>query len=491
MSDVYFTTNPADFSKLEGLYVSERAPTGFIRGADLSTVGIAARCVRGPSAPQLITSGGGFVAMYGEADNAAGLGGAVIGQGWQALLNKPFGSLVIRRVIAADAVIGTHTFSDVTPTAILRVDASSPGAWAAGVTVAIETATDANATHFNVRVSYLGDELLYQNVDFTAGHDNSLALVGTDPTRYVNLVKLADGRPLNAVATALTTGSDGTLVVGDYNAGMNDLAAYPGVSICLVPEAVAGSAATYHSNLVTLAAGVSDRIFLTWAQTHGQSVATEAAQVAAQITTRSDRIVWCYNSPYTLNPKTSAEVQTAPHVWLASILSQTDVDVHAGSFETLAFLAGITRLTATALTRQDLITLKNAGISTIENNTDGPQFRSVVTTSLVSGKTELTRRRMCDFLQLSAASRLRYYVKRKNTATIRAAMAGELTSFSVDLRSRERVVEDFEIDSDSVNTQQQRDQGEEHLLWRVKLIGHILALVLETDISTGTVIERK
>ena len=69
-------------------------------------------------------------------------------------------------------------------------------------------------------------------------------------------------------------------------------------------------------------------------------------------------------------------------------------------------------------------------------------------------------------------------------------MAGELVAFSADLKDQSRIVEDFEVDSESVNTPNQRAQGEEHLLWRVRLIGHILALVLETEIATGTLIER-
>lgn len=511
MGDVYFTTNPAEFSRLPGLYVSERLPAGFIRGVNLGTVALATKCVRGPLDPQIITSSGRFTEIYGERDY--GSGGSVIGQGWLALVNKPFGTLVIRRVAASDAV--KASFTDETAaggggTAVLRIDASSVGAWGNNVQYKISAATDGVANHFNLTVKYLGQQVIYENCDITTGNDNLAAKVGADPARFVDLVKLADGRPVNTAAStdgagadsfrnlgltgvsgfAGVAGSEGTLAVTDYNAGMNDIAVFPNVGVCLVPEIVTGSAATFHSNLVTLAASVSDRIFLTWAQAHGQAVATEAAQVTSQITTRSDRIVWCYNSPYTLDPKTAAEVQTAPHVWMASILSQIDVDVHAGAFETVAYLAGITRVTNNALTRPDLITLQDAGICQLERTSDGFQFRSAVTTDLTDGKTELARRRACDFLQLSAASRLRYYVKRKNTPTNRAAAASELIAFSEDLRSRERVIEDYEIDQESVNNDAQRARGEEHILWRVKLIGHILSLVLETDIGTGTIIER-
>jgi hypothetical protein len=494
MSDVYFTTNPSDFAKLEGLYVSERNPAGFIRGRDLNVIAMATQCVRGPLTPTEITSSGQFTSIFGARDTTAnGTGGTLIGNGWAALLNKPFGKLIVRRVAAAAAVKGTLSRSNVIPTAIVRFDASSVGAWGNNVTIAIEAATDADANHFNVRAAYLGEEQVFQNLDCSGTNDNLTLKLGSNPERWIDAVKLAAGRPINAVAAALASGADGTIAATDYITGMQEIAVYPGAGVCLVPEGVptgSGGIAAYHSALVVLAAATSDRIYLTWGQAHGQTVATEVAQVASQITTRSDRIVYCYNSAYTYDPATGAEIQTAPHVWLASILSQVDVDVHAGSFETLAYLAGISRLTNVALTRAELISLRDAGITTLERNTDGPQFRSAVTTSLISGKTEIARRRECDYLQLSAGDALRYYVKRKNTPETRAGMAGELTAFSNGLKAEGRIIEDFEISSDPVNTAASRARSEEHLLWRVKLLGHILSLVLETEIGTGTVIER-
>lgn len=507
---VIFTSNPSDYQKLEAMYVTERRPPGFIRGADISTVGFATRCVRGPTTPTLITSPGQFLETFGGRDY--GLGGTLIGQGWAALQNKLFGPYVIRRVVASDAVVASFTWETLAGgggTAVLRIDASSAGVWGNDVMFKIHAATDGNANHFNATIKYLGKEVLYENLDITTGNDNLALVIGTGASRYVTMTKLASGRPVNTASgvdgadtslyvnlgetvAAFTSvaGAEGTLVVGDYTAGVTDLAVEPGVSVVLVPEAVAGSAATYHSTLVTLAAQVPDRIFLTWAQAHGQSVSSEIAQVAAQITTRSDRIVWCFNSAYTVDPDTDAEFQQAPHIWLASILSQTDIDVHAGSFDTIALLSGISRLTASSYSNDDLEALKAAGISTLTRVKSGFQYQSCVTTNLNPGLTELTRRRMADFLQLSAAERLQTYVKEKNTATRRAAMLAELTAFSEGLKRQERVVEDYGIDTTTVNTKNQRSQGEEHILWDVDLIDHILALVLETSIKTGAVTVR-
>jgi hypothetical protein len=514
MGDIYYSTNPADYSKLEGLYVNERNPPGFIQGADTSLVGFAGKCVRGPSTPELITSPARFLEVYGGRDRTAnGTGGARVGEIHAALLNKKFGAIVVRRVVAADAVKASFTLETAAGgggVQVLRVDAANPGLWGNDVAVKISDAGDGNANHFRLTVRYLGQETVYDNLDISSTNDNTAVVLGSDVGNLITLAKLAAGRPVNSTAstdgadttsyialgqtgvTAFTgiAGTDGTLAVGDYNNGMNDLAVYPGVSVCLVPEIVAGSAATFHSNLVTLASQVSDRVFLTWSQVHGQSSTTEAAQVATQITTRSDRIWWCFNSPYTIDSDTSAEVQQAPHVWLASILSQISVSVHPGASSTKALLAGIKRVTATSLSRGDLIVLRNAGICALERVDDGFQFRSVVTTDLTPGKTEGKRRRVADYLQISAARRLRSFVKAKNTPVNRSTMAAELTAFSrSEMNPDAGVIEAFEIDQVSVNTPGQRAQGIEKLLWRVKPWDDILFLVFETEIGSGVVVE--
>lgn len=516
MTDIYFSTNPSDYTKLEGLYISERNPPGFIQGADLSVVGLAGKCVRGPLTPQLITSPARFLEVYGGRDRTAlGTGGARVGEVHGALLNKKFGAIVVRRVAAADAVKAAFTWESAAGgggTQLLKIEAANVGLWGNDVAFKISDPSDANVNHFKCTIRYLGKEYVYDNLDISSTNDNLAVVVGTDVGTLVVLTKLAAGRPSNTVAStdgADTTafvllgqtgvagytglaGTDGTLVVGDYNSGMNDLAVYPGVSVCLVPEPVTGSAATFHGNLVTLASQVSDRIFLTWAQAFGQSVSTEAAQIAAQITTRSDRIWWCYNAPWTIDADTKAEIQTAAHVWLASILSQISVGIHAGSAQTQELLAGITRVTQTSLTRADLITLRNAGISTLERLDEGFQFRSVVTSDLTSGKTEGARRRIADFLQLGASKRLRHFVKARNTVPNRATMAAELTAFSRAEQNPETgVIDQFVIDQVSVNTPTQRGQGLEKLLWRVKIVDFILWLVFETEIGSGVVIEQQ
>lgn len=518
-SDVFFTTNPAEFTRLEGLYVSERNPPGFIRGRDLSAVGISGTTVRGPSNVTQITSTARFLEVFGGRDLGNGV---FLNEVWGSLLNKPFGTIYVRRITAAAAVAASLTVEegiDGAGTPVMRIDASSVGDWGNQVDTLIEDASDEDADHFNLRVKYLGVETVYENLNIKTAIDDNLAeVVGSDDARPVTLTKLADGRPANystitetdweaadgpvgsdredwmylgtTIGAAYTTvaGDDDTVASADELAAMGDLAVYEGPSIVFQAGAAVDQNAL-NGEMVSQAALVSDRIFLTWSGTHGQTVSVETANVITDITTRSDRIVWCFNSPYTLDPETGAEIQRPPHEWMASILTQNDVDIHPGAASTAKQMAGVRRLTNEVLTREDLIALREAGVSTLEKLPGMFLFRSARTTSLVAGLEEINRRRSADFLQLSAADRLRYYVKRKNTLEVRAGMAGELTAFSQSLLDQGRIVEAFQIDQESVNTDLQRAQGIEKILWRVRLIGHILHLVLETEIGTGVVIE--
>jgi hypothetical protein len=134
---------------------------------------------------------------------------------------------------------------------------------------------------------------------------------------------------------------------------------------------------------------------------------------------------------------------------MASILSQTDVDINPGASECVPLLAGISRLTlnGTSVNRANLKLAKASGIAVLEKTSDGFQFRSGVTTLLTSGLTEITRRRSTDFLQISAGRRLRAWVKAKNTVLNRGTMLGELTAFSDELRDAGRIVEEL-LDAD-------------------------------------------
>jgi hypothetical protein len=487
-----FITNDSEIPLLEGIYIKERNPPAAIQGAFLGHTAIAATAVRGPVGKIVeCTSPSRVQEVFGGRDR--GTGGAIASNLWQALLNKPFGKVLVARVAAAAAVAATHSFSDVVPTAILKVDAANVGAWGNDISAqVIVPSTDAVSGRFDLLVTYNGASVQYKNLDLTGSNDNTLQVVGNDDANWVKLTKLASGTPIAATAS-LTTGADGSVADSDYTAtgGPMDLIAMAkdvnGVGAGCAFIAEYSSAAT-KTKMQTLAASINDRLLLVSPNDATIGVSAAATEVAGF--TRSDRLVYCFNHPYTQDPSTASEILTDPKAWMASVLSQIDVDIHPGEEDTKPFLAGITRLYNAALQRGDYKTLKAAGICALEKD-DGYSFVSGVTTSLTPGKDQITRRRMTDFLQISSAQALKAQVKKKNTLSRRKAILGLLDGFLGGLEKAERVVDSYVLDDDILNTDTQRGQGIERVLMRVRLINHILELVLETEIGTQVVIKER
>ena len=483
----FFTQNLGEFTRLEGVYIFEKNPPAFVRGVFLGVVGIAGQTLRGPVGyPVEITSEARFAEVFGGRSYTGST--TSVNKVREFLMNKPFGKVVISRVAAAGAAIAEADFTE-TAAVIINVAASSPGAWGNGLTVAVEAASDSNVAHFNLVVNYGGKSTVYKNLDTSAvGNNNLLEVIGTDISNLVVVTKVADGRPDNAVAAALadTAGSDGTVLVTDYTSSggpLDQVGNYPGVSIVAVADGVdVAINAGINSKILLIAQASSDRMFLIWNGSHTASVATVASDVASY---RNDRVVYVYNSTTAFDADLGALVTVPPHSWLASIMSQTDVDVHPGEEGSKSFTGGISGLQNSSLEREDYITLRNAGISSWERDFDGGHLLvSAVTTLLTPGKTEITRRRMADFLIISVARRLRFFSKKKNTVTNRTMMLGEIEAFSDSLQASERVIEAFSVTNIGVNTKESRGQGLECIVWDVRLIGHMLHIVLKATIGT-------
>jgi len=505
MSAPLFTTNDADVTQLEGVYIKETLPPGTVQEVSLNTVGVFGPTLKGPTGvPVLITSEQRFIDVFG----GGYLNGTNINKVWTSILNKGFSSLYVARVFAPAAVKASFTLESAAGgagTQVLRIDASNVGSWGNSLKWKVSAATDAVANHFDLSIkdTLTGKVWLYKNVDIVGG-DNTATLVGTDDARPVDLVKLAATRPNNSSAgvdgadtdgfTSLgqvvagyvsVVGSDGTVADADYfgaGKGLNLLDTLKGVAIVYPAEY---TSANLKAAMKTSAAASSDRMFIMGATDHTTAVATAVTDVA---TYRSDRIVYAYNHVYTIDPVTGTEVLVRPESWMAAVMANTDVDIHVGEHDTKRFLAGITRIYQPSLTRADYVTLRAAGISALEIDLGDPVFVSGVTSDLTPGKTEIARRRMADFLQLSAAYALRFHVKKKNTEARRTAIAATLKGWLSGLQFQGRVVEDYLIDMDILNSPTDRANGIQRILMRVQLVPHMLSVVLTTEIGTGVTI---
>ena len=454
-----FTSNPSEFTRLEGLYIFEQNPPAFVRGISLGTVGVFGRTTKGPvDEPVLITSEARFLEVFGGRDY--GQGGALINTVWRSLLNKPFGALYVVRAANSGDLPASFNAEDTDGGAgaeIAKIEASSVGLWGNSVKFKVEDATDGDSNHWNLTIRYLGADVTYENLDTTTGNDNLVEVIGDNLANNAVVAKLADGRPLNTAAFtgafAAALDSDGFMNLGTTVTGFTSVAGttnalvdadytgtgraidaikeFKGVSIVYCAEDVEARVTTVNTALVTAAASASDRVFCIWSGDHGDSVSDVITYQGTL--NRSDRIIHCFNSPYTLDTEVGALIQTPPVEWMASILSQTDVDIHPGEEATKSFTAGMAKLTLPAATRNDYVLLREAGIAALERD-EGFVFVSGITTDLTPGKTEITRRRSADFLQLSAASRLRFFVKKKNLAATRRIMGGEIVAFSQTLK---------------------------------------------------------
>jgi hypothetical protein len=480
-----FVTSDAETTRLEGLYIKERLPPAEIQGIALNDVCVVSEAIRGPVAKAVLCGSASRVReVFGGRDQ--GSGGTATSPLWKALVNKPWSRLWVIRAAAAAAVAASRNFPNSVPTNIIRVDASSVGAWGNVPTIDIQDATDGNVNHFNLKVSYLGQTFTYKNLDCTAGNNNLLQVIGNDDSNLIVVTKLADGRPSNIAAAALngTAGSDGTIADSDFTAsgkGLNVAAGVQNVGCVFIAERMSTA---LKSAIATLAAASTDRVWLVGPDAETTSKSTAITDVALN---RHDRIVYTWGHGYTLDPEIAAEMLIRPESWLASIFSQTDVDQHVGDEETKNFTKGLIRLYDPSLVRGDFIAFKDAGICALEPTSTGHAFVSGVTTSLTPGKEQIARRRCTDFLHLSLAKALAFFVKKKNTLSRRKTMYGVVRNFLDGLKRAERIVDKFEV-LDTLNTDITRAQGIEKIFIRVRLIPFMLFIVLETEIGEQVVI---
>lgn len=501
-----FTTNDADVTQLEGVYIKETTPPATVAETSLNIVGVYGVTLKGPTGvPTLITSEQRFIDVFG----GGYLAGVNINKVWTSLLNKGFSTLYVTRVFAAAAVKASFTMESASGGAgvtTVRIDASSVGSWGNLLQFKVSAATDAVAAHWNLDIkdTITGKIWHYDNLDNSAATNNLAAKMGTDDARPVDLVALSTTRPSNSVVSTdgadtlgycflgqtvagytSVAGADGSVADGDYfgaGKGLDTLATFKGPAVVYCAEY---TSVTLRAATKVFAAASSDRIFLVGS--NDQTVLTAAAITDVAIN-RSDRMCYTYNHAYTIDPVTGQEVLTRPESWMAAVLANTDVDIHPGEEDTKKFLAGITRLYYPSITRADYVLFRAAGISAMEIDLGSPVFVSAVGTDLTPGRTELARRRMADFLQLSAAYTLRFHVKKKNTEARRTAIAATLKGWLSGLKQQGRVVENFLIDMDILNTPTDRTNGIQRILMRVDLLPHMLSIVLTTEIGTGVTI---
>lgn len=494
-TSIYYSSNPADWTDLEGVYINRKKPEAQVVGADVNTPGLAGACVRGPLVATLVTSPAHFLQLYGGRDY--GGGGAIKGEVWKALMGRKWSwPLAVCRAAAAAAAAAAGNLVD-GGTTIAVGTASSKGAWAnnasgTGVSLAVVNATDGDATHWDCLVKYLGDTVqrIY-NIDTTAGHDNTSTVVGNDPGNLIVLTKSADGRPDNTATDAdvnLAGGSDGTIAASDYVTALDRVARFSKSKVIAVCENGV-TQATVNGEVLTLAAELPMKQFCVWGGVYA-APATDITTKDSQITTDLSNVIYCGNLSARYDQAADATTEGGCHLDMASILSVTPPEIHPGDEDNLANMASVRSLHNESLERGDLIALRAAGICWLEKVDKGFKFHSGVATD----GSEITDIRTEQFLTESIAEAVSHDVTKPFTTNRQIDMTGKIIAFLKELRAADRIVDNdskdlgpaWDIRFVQSDTERSRNIG--RLRTAIRILPHLNHLVLETDISTGTTV---
>lgn len=478
---IFRSNDPTVFDDVDGIVIDESAPPPSIQGAKTNVVLMFGQFERGPSTIESIGSVGELYEAYGNNNAFTGM---------TALRNKKFGTLKLCRVVASDAVKGTKTFPNATPASAITFTAKFKGAYGNGIKVTIAagsstgkkyTIQDTNANAV-LPIEIYDNVLIANIVDEATFADSKLVDV---------TVVLDTSEPANASATALTSGSDGTVADSDYQTAIA-LAEVEAVANLVFIDSYN---ATRNGYLKAHAAATQDKMVIVCGA-ESDSVATAISDVASYRDT-AGRIIYAYN-----HVKTSidgADVYQAPAFFLASIISQIGPHVDPAFAKNVAFTYGVTGLKK-ALTRQNYIDLMAAGICAFEYDADlGYKVKSGIVTQIVdSSKVTIVRRRMADYLTYSAAKFLKNYQNAVNSVANRTAVKAAILSFvgeheraplsmlpsDNDVKSGKAKI----VDTESLNTDDSIGAGKFIVLWKQRLFSSMRFIVVKAEIGETVVV---
>jgi hypothetical protein len=300
-----------------------------------------------------------------------------------------------------------------------------------------------------------------------------------DPANGVNIVMASRSARLIAKSLRLLVDSRsaaglGMVAVVAPGLGCQTLAAATSSAAGATTDSVFGVAAVD-------AAGRSDRIVYTWTGIRQYNPDAVGISIETAIgSTVTDGVL---------------DLTAAGH--LCSVLSQIAPERNPGELTAITQSALVTILGqqrgAPVLTKTDYEVLKAAGICGIRiDRTSGPVFQSGITTSLVSGRTRISRRRMADFIQDSLARQGNLYVKQLLTENVRTAILSETDAFLASLRAEAtpqfQRIQAYSVDGTSGNTPEQEAAGIYVVAVNVRLLSEIDNLVVLTNIGENVVV---
>lgn len=427
---------------------------------------------------------------------------------------------------AGDVLVATPlaVLTDGSTTPVLRVDAAGVGQAGNDIATRVFTASDGNPLHFNFAVRLYGSIKTYENVDISVGQNNIALVLGNDDANLITLTKLADGRPMNSVASAAgadatgftnlgtvvagftsVLGADGTIANTDYtglNGPMEILNKTRGLHACAV---VGRMNSDIKSKAMDLAAVAAQRAWFVCADSENVLYTTAITERAAL---NSGRLSYWFNHAFKTDPITRQVVAEEPFIVVLSIISQTDPDVHPGDFDNSVLTRAIRRV-AFELSDQERDALDGGsaptgGVSFLfhDQDQDGNDViipGNALTCDFTVNNRDLDGRYMKDFIIDALANRLRGDQFKGNTNANRADRASACSAFLNTLARSERYImlsEDgvpqFQyVNNLTVNTQSDQAAGLQRELCIATLIPKNKQIQLNIAVGVDAVVSEQ
>lgn len=475
---IFRSNNVADYDQVDGIVIDESAPPGGIQGVGTGLVILAGQFERGSDEMSRIASLADFHEKYGKSSYSGNV----------QLKNKKFSALKVIRVVASDAVKGTKIFASITPVDTIQFTAKHKGVYGNKISVTIDSGSVSGKKYTikdtNTDASSIFPDEVYDNV--------AIASVGTtfSSSKLVDVAVLSTLlEPVNAAATFLATGSDGTVADTDYEDAIAK-AEVEGAGNFLfidVYNAVRNSYLKIHAGLT------QDKMVIV-----SHEEADLVSDVVSDVATLRDtdgRIIFAENWVGTIID--GVEVFTSPASWYASILSQTAPYVDPAYAGNSGFLYGVTKLKRIH-TRDEYIQLMQAGISAFEQDLDiGFKIKSGVVTQIANtSKITVLRRRMADYLTNSIAKFLKIYQNDVNSQSKRDNVSAAINNFDTQQENLGILPRNSEvtggkaklIDVKSLNTNDTIAQGKFFIKYKRRIFSSMRFIVLVAEIGESVVV---
>lgn len=442
-----------------GINILEADQPGGVSGVSDTAVGMVAALPWGPE--DTVTdcaSAGEFFAAFAPTPWAAFYDDYPALKG---ILNKTFpGGLKVVRVSPSGAAAATKMLDDAAAGDSVTVTAKYKGAFGNRISVEIIAGSSGSKRSVIVRIDETY-EITY--VDFVDG------TTVTDPgDPYVTFATAAGATlpPVVVGETALAAGADGTAVAADYT---GTSPAFDGIR-AFYPKSVRIGALFVSEPSSSLVDDVNDALLAYYNATkkgiaclctvNGQASAAAITYVA-DYRQNDGGVVYPYPKVNTINGFDDArdEVEVDGAAFYAAAVVSVDPEISPGGANGAPALVGISSVEQ-EFEDSTYDDLNDAGIGAFfVSRKIGVIIRNSVTTSLVSGKEKVFRRRLTDFLTDSIGEFLEPYVERPldlrlsppTLGPITSQEIGAIVSFLTDLKSSNRI-EAFTVDPFGGNT---------------------------------------